>query len=191
MTGELVMIDPFWAPLFMVLLGLAAAFFGRRLVGPVLALSGLAIGLVHGAGIAASISNSPGLIRLGPWVFGVLFAVLSGVLLRMVLFLAGALLAAAAAYSAMATPPLLLVGIAALLGGGLACAYRTVVFALLTAAFGSLIASSGAVNLAANFSLFIGAAGYFIILATVFIAGLAFQLRGSRRGKPGPKRKRR
>lgn len=191
MTGVLVMIDPFWAPLVMTVLGLAAAFLGRRLIGPVLALSGFALGLVHGAGIAAAMSSSAGFIRLAPWIFAVLFAALSGLLLRLVLFLSGALLAAAAVASAMTPPPLLAVAIAALLGGGLACAYRNVVFALLTAAFGSLLASSGIVNLAANFSFPIGAAGYFILLAVLFIAGFAFQLKGGKREGSGTKRKRR
>jgi len=81
--------------------------------------------------------------------------------------------------------------VAAVLGGGLACAYRNFVLALLTAAFGSLTASSGAVNLAANFSIPIGIFGYFLTLAAVFAAGLLVQIRGSGKKKAVSKRKRR
>ncbi len=191
MTGELVMIDPFWVPLAMLLLGLAAAFFGRRLIGPVLSIAGLALGLLYGAGIAGAISDNPGFIRLGPWLFGVLFAVLSGLFLRLAVFLAGALLALSAAFCFISPPSLTIALVAMVLGGGLACAYRTFVFALFTAAFGALCASAGAVNLAANFSIPIGIAGYYLILAVVFAAGLLVQLRTGRRDKAGPKRKRR
>lgn len=191
MFGELVMIDPLWVPVVMVLAGLFAAFFGNRLVAAVLALSGLALGLVHGAGIASALWNDPGFIRLGPWIFGILFAVLSGLFLRLALFFAGALLAVSAVFAFMAPPSVIVVVVAAVLGGGLACAYKNFVLALLTAAFGSLTASSGAVNLAANFSIPIGILGYFLTLAVVFTAGLLLQLRGRGKRKAESKRKRR
>jgi hypothetical protein len=191
MIGELVLIDPLWVPVLMVITGVFAAFFGNRLVAAVLALSGLALGLVHGAGIASALWNDPGFIRLGPWIFGILFAVLSGLFLRLALFFAGALLAVSAVFAFMAPPSLVVVIVAAVLGGGLACAYKNIVLALLTAAFGSLTASSGAVNLAANFSIPIGIVGYFLILAVVFTAGLLSQLRGRGRKKAESKRKRR
>ncbi|GEM_PF-1673163 len=191
MIGELVMIDPLWVPVLMVISGLFAAFFGNRLIGAVLALSGLALGLVHGAGIASVLWNDPGFIRLGPWIFGILFAVLSGLFLRLAMFFAGALLAVSAVYAFMGPPSAIVVIVAAILGGGLACAYRNFVLALLTAAFGSLTASSGAVNLAANFSIPIGIVGYFLILVVVFTAGLLFQLRGNGKKKTESKRKRR
>lgn len=191
MIGELVLIDPLWVPLLMVVTGVFAAFFGNRLVAVVLALSGLALGLLHGAGIASALWNDPGFIRLGPWIFGILFAVLSGLFLRLALFLAGALLAVSAVFAFMAPPSVIVVIVAALLGGGLACAYKDFVLALLTAAFGSLTASSGAVNLAANFSIHIGIVGYFLTLAVLFTAGLSMQLRGRRKRKAESKRKRR
>jgi hypothetical protein len=191
MIGELVLIDPLWVPLVMVIAGVFAAFFGNRLVAVVLALSGLALGILHGAGIASALWNDPGFIRLGPWIFGILFAVLSGLFLRLALFLAGALLAVSAVFAFMAPPSVIVVIVAALLGGGLACAYKDFVLALLTAAFGSLTASSGAVNLAANFSIPIGIIGYFLILALLFTAGLISQLRGSGKKKAESKRKRR
>lgn len=191
MIGELVLIDPLWVPVLMVIAGVFAAFFGNRLVAAVLALSGLALGLVHGAGIASALWNDPGFIRLGPWIFGILFAVLSGLFLRLALFFAGALLAVSAVFAFMAPPSVIVVIVAAVLGGGLACAYKNFVLALLTAAFGSLTASSGAVNLAANFSIPIGIVGYFLILAVVFTAGLLSQLRGRGRNKAESKRKRR
>jgi len=96
MIGELVLIDPLWVSVLMVITGVLAAFFGNRLIGVVLALSGLALGLVHGAGIASAIWNDPGFISMGPWIFGILFAVLSGLFLRLALFFAGALLAVSA-----------------------------------------------------------------------------------------------
>ena len=191
MFGELVMIDPLWVPVVMVLTGILAAFFGNRLVAAVLALSGLALGLVHGAGIASALWNDPGFIRLGPWIFGILFAVLSGLFLRLALFFAGALLAVSAVFAFMAPPSVIVVIVAALLGGGLACAYKNFVLAVLTAAFGSLTASSGAVNLAANFSIHIGIVGYFLTLAVVFTAGLLLQLRGRGKSRTASKRKRR
>jgi len=191
MIGELVLIDPLWVSVLMVITGVLAAFFGNRLIGVVLALSGLALGLVHGAGIASAIWNDPGFISMGPWIFGILFAVLSGLFLRLALFFAGALLAVSAVFAFTAPPSALLVIVAAVLGGGLACAYRNFVLALLTAAFGSLTASSGAVNLAANFSIPIGVFGYFLTLAAVFAAGLLVQIRGSGKKKAVSKRKRR
>lgn len=191
MIGELVMIDPLWVPVFMVIAGVFAAFFGNRLIGAVLALSGLALGLVHGAGIASALWNDPGFIRLGPWIFGILFAVLSGLILRLALFSAGALLAVSAVFAFMAPPSVLGVIVAAVLGGGLACAYKNFVLALLTAAFGSLAVSSGAVNLAANFSIPIGIVGYLLILAVVFTTGLLIQLKGNGKKKAESKHKRR
>lgn len=191
MIGELVLIDPLWIPLAMTIAGLFAAFFGNRLVAAVLALSGLALGILHGAGIASALWNDPGFIRLGPWIFGILFALLSGLFLRLALFLAGALLAVSAVFAFTAPPSAILIAVAAILGGGLACAYRTFVLALLTAAFGSLTAASGAVNLAANFSIPVGTAGYFLILAAVFTTGLLVQLRTGGKKKAGSKRKRR
>lgn len=191
MIGELVLMDPLWVPAAMIMAGLFAAFFGNRLLAVVLALSGLALGIIHGAGIASVLWNDPGFIRLGPWIFGIIFAALSGLFLRLALFLAGALLAVAAVFAFTAPPSTILIIVAAVLGGGLACAYRNFVIALLTAAFGGLTASSGAVNLAANFSIPIGIAGYFLILAVVFTAGLLFQLRSGGKRKAESKRKRR
>lgn len=182
MIGEIVIIDPFWVPVFLVAAGLVCAFFGRRLVTPVLALAGLCLGLVYGSRFAAFLSDSPGFIRLGPWIFGGVLALLSGLFLRMALFLAGAVLALAAVSIVFAPVSPIVSAVAALLGGGLVCAYRNVVFAVLTAVFGGLLVSSGAVNLAANFSFSIGTAGYFLILVVVFASGLLVQLRDMRRG---------
>jgi hypothetical protein len=188
--GEIVIIDPFWVPVFLVAAGMICAFFGRRLVAPVLAVAGLFLGMVYGSRIAAILTDNPGFIRLGPWIFGGLFAILSGLFLKAALFLAGAVLALAAVNMVFAPVSAVVSAVAAVLGGGLACAYRNGVFAVLTAAFGGLLVSSGAVSLAADFGFSIGTAGYFLILAAVFASGLLVQLRDLRRGS-ARKRKRR
>lgn len=191
LTGELVHINPLWVPLAMVFLGVTAAYFGGRLVVLVLAVSGLALGLVYGGGIASTFTSDPSLIGLAPWVFGVLFALLSGFLVKAAFFLAGALLAVAAVFSLVSPPSLIAALIAAVAGGALVCAGRPLVFALLTAAFGSLLTASGTVNLVANFSLFVGVPGFYLIALAVFVSGLIVQLRAVKGTGPAKRRKRR
>ena len=191
MTGELVIMNPFWVPLAMTILGLTAAFFGGRLVGLVLAVTGFAFGLVYGPAMAAAITANQAFIRVSPWVFGVLFGVLSGFLVRIALFLAGALLAAAAVLSFTYPPSVLLAVVAAVLGGTFVCFFRNAVFAILSAALGSILAATGAVNLVANITISVGVTGYFVIVIILFILGLLVQLRDLRVKKPRARRKRR
>lgn len=191
MTGDLVLMNPFWVPLAMTILGLTAAFFGGRLVGLVLAVAGFAFGLVYGPVMAIAITTNQAFIRVSPWVFAILFGVLSGFLVRIALFLAGALLAAAAVFSFAYPPSLLAVVVAAVLGGALVCFFRKAVFAVLSAAFGGILAATGAVNLVANVSVSVGVMGYFVSVVILFILGLLVQLRDLRIKKPRARRKRR
>ncbi len=190
MIGEIVMINPLLVPALLTAAGLVCAFFGRRLTIPVLMLAGLCLGLVYGSRIAGLLSDNPGFIRLGPWIFGCVLAILSGLLLKIALFLAGAVLTFTAVNIAFSPVSPVVSVVAAVLGGGLVCAYRNTFFAVFTAAFGGLLTSSGAVNLAAVFGVSIGIAGYYLILAVVFISGLAVQLRDLRRRPAGRRRRR-
>lgn len=191
MIDVLVLLDPLWAPLCMLLLGLASVYFGARLVPGVLALAGLLLGLVVGPGVGLVFSSDPGFLRAAPWIFGLLFALISGFLVRMALFLAGAFLAVAAAMVFMPEPSVYVVIPAAVLGGVLACAARNPLFVVLSALFGSLLAGSGVVALAANLRLGIGVLPYFFLMAVLFLSGLWVQFSRGRTSVRRAKRTRR
>lgn len=183
MLGQLVIYDPFAAPLLMLLSGALLAFFGGRLIPLALGLSTLALGFIHGGPIIASFTDNPQIIQWGPVVLAVILTVIVLFLYRIAFFVAGLFIGFFAAQAFAPDQSYLVYGISALLAGVIVYISRNFVFAVLTALMGAGLLATGAVNLLAWAGVSAGTIVYFVVAAAAAITGTFYQMKHGRNKK--------
>jgi len=177
MYGELVMYNPLAVPAFMLVIGLLFAFYGSRLVPLALSVCALFIGFLYGGSLLSHISSNAVILRIGPVIFAILFAVLVYFLYRAVFFAAGALFGFFAAQLLLPGISILFAVGIGILSGALVYLSRNFVFSVLTSLVGGSLTATGAVNLFAWINITAGVVYYWVILATVAICGICYQTR--------------
>jgi hypothetical protein len=168
-------------PLFLLLAGVALLLWGRRLFWAMVALAGFMVGWMYGGQLAAELTESPQVIRWAPLVLGVVLAVVSGLLLKVSIFLGGLVIGWFLCAELAPGSALLARAAAALISGGLLLGFRRVIIAVLTSMAGARMAVLGAISLLAWVSVGVGSTVVFLATAALAVAGVVHQLRRRRR----------
>lgn len=177
MIGELIMYDPLAVPAFFLAAGIALAFFGSRIVPFALVLSAFIAGIMHGGPFLLQFTDNPDILKFGPAVLGILFAVLVSFLYRIAFFLAGFFIGyftISALFPELSMFPVLLIAIVA---GALVYVSRNFVFSVLTSVMGAGLAAAGAVSLVAWINVSVGVFGYWAIVVVITTSGVVYQLK--------------
>ncbi len=177
MIGELVMYDSLAVPLFLLASGAALAFFGSRLVPFAIAICAVILGLVHGGGLLLYFSENADVLRYGPIVVAILFAIIVSFLYRAAFFLAGLFIGYFAVTTLFPQITPLIAIIVAIICGALVYASRNFVFSVLTALMGAGLFATGTVNALAWVNISAGVTSYWLTVVITFIAGIVYQVK--------------
>ncbi|MCK5133404.1 MAG: hypothetical protein KAR40_14780 [Candidatus Sabulitectum sp.] len=175
MIGELIMYHTLAVPVFFLTAGIALAFFGSRIIPFVLVLCALILGFLHGGSVLLLFTDKVEILRYGPVVLAVLFAVAVSFLYRVAFFLAGLFIGYFASSALFPELSVIIVGIITLVSGALVYVSRNFVFSVLTSVMGAGLAATGSVNLIAWMNVSAGITAYWAIVVFVFICGIVYQ----------------
>lgn len=181
MLDGFVMADLTVGPLLLLALGFVLLLWGRRVFWAAVALAGFAIGWMYGGALAAAVTDSAAVIRWAPLGLGVVCAVLSGLLLKVSLFLGGLVLGWFLASELAPQAGLILRAAGALVAGGLLLASKEVIIVVLTCAAGARMVTLGAISLLAGMSVFVSPSVALLLSVLLAVAGIALQMRKRRR----------
>lgn len=180
MSGDLVMLHPFGVPVFMLLAGIALAFYGNRIVPFALVVCGLILGFFHGGPLLSQLTDNPEVLKYGPAVLAVLLAVVVSFLYRAAFFLAGVFIGFFTTAALLPDLSPVFAWVIALVSGALVYVSRNFVFSVLTALMGAGLTATGTVNLLAWIRIPAGVAPYWIIFVVIFFTGAVFQTKRNR-----------
>ncbi len=168
-------------PLFLLLAGLALLLWGRSLFWAMVALAGFMVGWMYGGPLAAELTDSVDVIRWGPLALGVAMALISGLLLKVSIFVGGLVLGWFLCAELAPDSALLARALVALVAGGLLLSCRRIVIVVLTSIAGARMAVLGAISLLACVSVNAGSTAVALATVVAAVAGVAHQLRSTGR----------
>lgn len=168
-------------PLFLLLAGLALLLWGRRLFWAMVALAGFMVGWMYGGPLAAELTDSPDVVRWAPLALGLVMAVVSGLLLKVSIFLGGVILGWFLCAELAPESALLARAAVALLSGGLLLVSRRIVIVLLSCIAGSRMAVLGGISLLAWAGVGVGSTVAALATVAAAVAGIVYQLRSPKR----------
>jgi len=171
------MLDPLPAAVLMLLIGTCLCFFGRKLIVFALALACFLLSWMYGGQILTSLTNSSFLLTWGPWLIGILGAVLGMLLYKLSVFAAGTLIVWFLLESHVPGVHIVIRLVASLTAGVLLLAFRKPILSSLTALLGSSLAALGIVSLLAHASVSVGTTIYWVILAVLAVSGFVVQMK--------------
>jgi len=174
------MLDPLPAAVLMLLIGTCLCFFGRKLIIFALAITCFLLAWLYGAQILSSLTNSAFLLTWGPWIIGVLGAVLGLLLYKLSVFAAGILIVWFLLESHVPGIHIVIRIVASLSAGALLLAFRRPILSSLTALLGGSLAALAIVSLLAHVSISVSTTIYWFILVALTISGFVTQMK---RGK--------
>jgi hypothetical protein len=181
MLDGFVMADLTAGPVVLLVLGIVLLLWGRRVFWAAVALAGFAIGWMYGGPLAAAATDSAEVIRWAPLALGVVCAVLAGLLLKVSMFIGGAVIGWFLGAELAPHAGLIIRAAGALVAGGLILASRKVIIVVLTSIVGARMAALGAISLLAGLSVYVSPTAAVLISVVLAVAGIACQLRGRRR----------
>ena len=174
------MLDPLPAAVLMLLVGTCLCFFGRKLIFFALAVTCFLLSWLYGGQILSSMTDSSFLLTWGPWIIGVLGAVLGMLLYKLSVFAAGALIVWFLLESHVPGVHIVIRIVASLSAGALLFAFRKPILSSLTALLGGSLASLAIVSLLAHVSISVGTIIYWILLAALTISGFVTQMKSGK-----------
>jgi hypothetical protein len=171
------MLDPLPAAILRLIFGTCLCFFGRKLIIFALAVACFLLSWVYGGQIITSLTDSSFLLTWGPWLIGILGAVLGILLYKLSVFAAGALIAWFFLEPYIPDIHIVICVVASLAAGALLLAFRKPILSGLTALLGSSLIALAIVTLLAHVAIFAGPVIYWVLVTALAIFGFVVQMR--------------
>ncbi len=178
--GDLVMYNISVVPAVLLASGLALCFFGRKIVPFALVVASLITAFLYSGPLLSSVTDNTLVLRFGPLVLSVVFAVLVSFLYRIAFFVAGLFIGFFISSAVFPDLHMLYKLAAALVAGSLVYVSRNFVFSVLTSVMGAGLTATGSVNLVAWAGISAGVTVYWIVYAVTAVAGVLYQTIGNK-----------
>jgi len=175
MIGELIMYHTLAVPLFLLVVGVALAFWGNRIIPFTIILLALILGFLQGGSILLKFTENPDILRFGPIVLGVVLAIAVSFLYKAAFFLAGLFIGYFACSALFPQFSSIIIWIIALVSGALVYVSRNFVFSVLTSVTGAGLSATGIVNLIAWVNVPAETTAYWLIVVIIAISGVIYQ----------------